>query len=253
MTRTVPGAKVERADRRATLPQLLRGAPADLSRWLGEDRRVSVGFFLGLVFIGATSYGLVMGGWRGPLQAVYTGIKLPILILLTTTGNGLLNAILAPLLGLNFSPRKTWQAILITFSIAMSTLGALAPISAFVVWSLPSLGLVSATNHTTYAFLQLLHFGLIAVCGLIGNWVLWPTLRQQSGSARVASLVLASWLGANLLLGSQICWVLRPFIWDESRPVEFVGPEYLRGSFYETVFNAAARLLKEGQPPIKQP
>jgi len=32
--------------------------------------------------------------------------------------------------------------------------------------------------------------------------------------------------------------VLRPFICDPSRPVEFIGQEYLRGSFLKTGFNA---------------
>jgi hypothetical protein len=54
---------------------------------------------------------------------------------------------------------------------------------------------------------------------------------------------LFAWLACNLFLGSQICRVLRPFIWDPARPVEFIGPEYWRGSFYETVFAAARRLL----------
>jgi hypothetical protein len=94
-----------------------------------------------------------MGAWRDAWQALYTGIKLSLVILLTTHGHTLLNGLLAPLLGLNL------------------------------------------------------------------------TFRQ------------------SLLLGSQICWVLRPFIWDPARPVEFLGPEYPRGSFYETVFEAARRLL----------
>jgi hypothetical protein len=76
-----------------------------------------------------------------------------------------------------------------------------------------------------------------------GNLCLVPLLRQWSGSAVIARKVLLAWLAVNLLLGSQICWVLRPFIWDPARPVEFLGPEYLHGSFYETVFEAARRLL----------
>ena len=42
-----------------------------------------------------------MGSWASPLQSLYAGIKLPLVILLTTLGNGLLNGMLAPLLGLN--------------------------------------------------------------------------------------------------------------------------------------------------------
>ena len=31
--------------------------------------------------------------------------------------------------------------------------------------------------------------------------------------------------------------------WDPARPVVFIGREYFHGSFYETVFEAARRLL----------
>jgi hypothetical protein len=46
--------------------------------------------------------------------------------------------------------------------------------------------------------------------------------------------------GGELVLGSQICWVLRPFIRDPTRPVEFIGREYFHGLFFETVFEAHA-------------
>jgi hypothetical protein len=72
---------------------------------------------------------------------------------------------------------------------------------------------------------------------------LLPVLRQWTRDAASAKRVLFAWLAVNLFLGSQICWVLRPFIWDPAGPVRFIGREYLRGSFYETVFEAARRLV----------
>jgi hypothetical protein len=68
-------------------------------------------------------------------------------------------------------------------------------------------------------------------------------LREWAGRTDVAGRVLVAWVGTNLFLGSQICWVLRPFIWDPAGPPRFIGQEYLRGSFFETVFNALLRLL----------
>jgi hypothetical protein len=68
-------------------------------------------------------------------------------------------------------------------------------------------------------------------------------LKNGTKKGRVAFRVLLAWLAANLFLGSQIAWVLRPFIWDPAGPVEFIGRQYFHGSFYETVFGAARRLL----------
>lgn len=222
---------------------LLRAHPDRLTTWLKTCRRERLVWCVGLVLLGGGIYGAVMGAWREPLQALYTGIKLPLVILLTTLGNAMLNAMLAPLLGLNFTFRQTFMVVLMTFAIAAVILGAFSPIAAFLVWNTPPLTAATRLSSPEYGFLQLVLVLFIAGAGVTGNICLEPLLRQWSGSAAVARNVLVAWLGVNLLLGSQICWVLRPFIWDPARPVEFLGPEYLRGSFYETVFEAARRLL----------
>jgi hypothetical protein len=91
--------------------------------------------------------------------------------------------------------------------------------------------------------LQLTLAGFIALAGILGNVRLLPLLRQFTSQATVARRVLFAWLASNLSLGSQISWVLRPFIWDPAGPVQFIGRQYFHGSFYETVFDAARRLL----------
>jgi len=70
-----------------------------------------------------------------------------------------------------------------------------------------------------------------------------PLLRQVAGSRSAARNVLFAWLAGNLFLGSQLCWVLRPSIWDPGQPVAFVGRQFFHGSFFETVFEALRRLL----------
>jgi ABC-type uncharacterized transport system permease subunit len=83
------------------------------------------------IVLGSGAYGAVMGSWRGAWQAFYTGIKLPLVILLTTLGNGLLNGMLAPLLGLNLTFRQSLAVVLMSFAIVSVMLGALSP----VAWS----------------------------------------------------------------------------------------------------------------------
>jgi hypothetical protein len=98
-------------------------------------------------------------------------------------------------------------------------------------------------SSSEYGVMQLSLAGFIALAGVAGNAHLLPLLSAWARSRRVARRVLFAWLAGNLFLGSQIAWVLRPFIWDPARPVEFIGREYFRGSFFETVFTAACRLL----------
>ena len=222
---------------------LLHAQPTSLLEWLKHWRTGRVFWCMAVVIAGAGLYGAVMGSWRDAWQALYTGIKLPLVILLTTLCNTLLNGMLAPLLGLNLTFRQSLLMVLMTFAIAAVMLGALSPVAAFVVWNTPPLTAATRLVSPEYGMLQLTLVAFIAYAGVTGNLCIMPLLRQMSGSAAVARNVLLAWLAGNLLLGSQICWVLRPFIWDPARPVEFLGPEYLRGSFYETVFEAVRRLL----------
>ena len=94
-----------------------------------------------------------------------------------------------------------------------------------------------------YGFLQLTLAVFVACAGIVGNMRLLPMLSQWTANLGVARRVLFAWLAGNLFLGSQICWVLRPFIWEPHGPLRFISPEYLHGSFFETVFEAVRRLL----------
>lgn len=221
----------------------LRAGPDNFHEWVTRRQLALLAFCVITIVVGAGGYGTVMGSWRDSLQAVYTGIKLPLVVLLTTLGNGLLNGMLAPLLGLNMTFRQSLTSVLISFAITAIVLGALSPVALFIVWNTPPLTQGTTLASAEYGFLQLTLTMFVALAGVTGNIRLLPLLRYWAPTDAIARNVLLVWLAGNLLLGSQICWVLRPFIWDPKRPVEFIGPEGFHGSFFETVFQAIWRLL----------
>jgi hypothetical protein len=221
----------------------LRAEPARFRGWMLRRERNLVVFCVVTILAGAGSYGAVMGWWRDPVQALYTGIKLPLVILLTTLGNGLLNGMLAPLLGLNVTFRQSLSMVLLSFAMTAMVLGALSPVALFIVWNTPPLAAGTTASSPGYALLQLTLAAFVTLAGVMGNLRLVPLLREWAGSVAVARNVLLAWLVGNLFLGSQICWVLRPFIWEANRPVEFIGQNCFQGSFFETVFRALLRLL----------
>jgi hypothetical protein len=223
--------------------RFLRADAGRLREWTVKSQAELVRFCVGTIVVGAGVYGAVMGWWRSPLQALYVAIKLPLLILLTTLGNGLLNGMLAPLLGLELSFRQCFTLVLVSFSLAAAILGALSPIGLFIVWNTPPLTTQTWLTSPEYCFLQLTLVLFIAAAGIIANVKLLPLLRQFAMTAGIARKVLFAWLAGNLFLGSQLCWVMRPFIWDPAGPVTFIGRQYFHGSFYETVFEAIRHLL----------
>ena len=226
-----------------TVGSFLRAGSGRVRGWISERNSSVAVFSVTAVIMGAGLYGAAMGSWREPLQSLYTGIKLPLAILLTTLGNGLLNGMLAPLLGLNVTLRQSLVLVLFGFAITALILGALSPVALFLVWNTPPLNAATLLSSPEYGFLQLNLAVFIAVAGITGCARLWPLLREWAGNARIGARVLFAWLATNLFLGSQVCWMLRPFIWDPAGPPRFIGQEYLRGSFFETVFEAAQRLI----------
>ncbi len=191
------------------------------------------------ILIGSGLYGAAMGCWRAPLQAFYTAMKFPIVILVTALGNALLNAMLAPLLGVNLGLRQSILMVLMSFAIASAVLGGLAPLLAFVVSNTPPFDIELGAALLAYRFTQLMVVAGIVYSGVVANVRLLPLLEVHAVSRRAARCVLLAWLAGNLFLGSQICWVLRPFIGRPQDAVAFLGREPYRGNFFETVFQAA--------------
>ena len=75
----------------------LRADAGTFHEWVTRRESQLIAFCIVAIIAGAGTYGAVMGLWSCPLQALYAGIKLPLVILLTTLGNGLLNGMRAPL------------------------------------------------------------------------------------------------------------------------------------------------------------
>ena len=78
---------------------------------------------------------------------------------------------------------------------------------------------------------------------MVANVRLLGLIEHASRGRMVALQTLFAWLAGNLLLGSQIAWVLRPYIGPDNLPVEFLRSEPWRGNFFEAFGSALLRLL----------
>lgn len=222
---------------------LLRGELATIGGWMERWNVRRSALQVAVIVTGTGLYGAAMGWWRDPQQAFYVAVKFPLIILLTTAGNALLNAMLAPLLGLNIPFRQAGSAILMSFTITAAILGAFSPLLAFMVWNAPDLAAKNISS-STYPLILLAHVLVIALAGVTGNVRLFQLLAQRGGSRTVARRVLFAWLAVNLFLGSQLSWILRPFIGSPALPVEFVRKAAFHGNFFEAVFHSLRQILQ---------
>lgn len=225
-----------------TAKLLLCGDRDETLRFLERRGWKHLGACLVTVLIGSGVYGATVGLWRSPEQALYAAIKIPALIFFTCAGNALLNGMLAQLLGSSLSFRQTSTAILLSFAVASIILSSFAPIALFVLFNTPALSAINAI--TGHSVMLLTHVFLIACAGVIANRLLLRRIKLLNPIA-TARRIMFGWLTGNLLLGSQIAWVLRPFIGSPRLLVQFLRPDFLRGNFFEAVGRALTHLLTQ--------
>ena len=225
------------------VPVLLRGEARPIRGWMEHWSAARLVLCLAVVIVGSGAFGAALGSWRAPEQALYTGIKLPLILLLTALGNGLLNAMLAPLLGLNLGLRQSLLAVLLSFTIAAAILGAFSPLLWFLLWKVPLATADWRAAFTSHSLILVVETAMIAFAGITANIRLVQLLRELSGHRGIARKVLLAWLAGNLLLGSQLAWILRPFVGSPGLPVQFLRPNPFDGNFYEMIWNHFRHLL----------
>ncbi|HWB60572.1 MAG TPA: hypothetical protein VG733_13850 [Chthoniobacteraceae bacterium] len=222
---------------------LCRGDSEQIALWLDERDLRWLAFCAASIVAGCALYGGVVGLWRAPAQAVYTAVKMPLLVFLTCGANALLNGMLAQLLGSGLGFRQTSLAILMSFATSSVVVAALSPVSLFVCLNTPPPA-AHAEHGAAHSVMILCNVVFIAYAGVVANQRLLRMLAHRCGNARVARRVFGSWLAGNLFLGAQISWILRPFIGSPLLAVQFLRDNPFHGNFYETVFNALKNTIQ---------
>lgn len=213
---------------------LLLGGTASSDLWVeGRDLR-SVPICLATIGLGVGLYGASIGIWQGPRQAAFVAVKLPLVIVLTLGINGLLNGILALLLGVRLGFVQTAIALLSAFSVFALIVGSLSPITLGMALDAP--GPESAQAGPTHRQLILVHTSIIAFAGLVSTCRLHRLLRRFSSSPGAAKNGLIALITGNLFAGAQVGFLLRPIFGQPGLVIEFLRPDLFEGNFYESVW-----------------
>jgi hypothetical protein len=226
---------------------LCRGDAARIAPWLKKPEPRWLLTCAATIVAGCALYGAVVGLWRAPEQALYTAIKMPLLIFLTCGLNALLNGLLAHVLGAGLGFRQCALIILMSFTIAALVLACFSPIALFILINAPPLA--SAGAGAAHSLVLLMDVLLVAYAGVLANRRLLQLLRQVCVSPAAGTRVFWSWLAGNLFLGAQLAWVLRPFIGDPSLTVQFLRPHPMHGTFYDAVLFSFTALFQHPQTP----
>ena len=160
-------------------------------------------------------YGAVMGtfgGVRGEraLQLVYSGLKVPLLLLVTFALSVPSFFVLNTLLGVRADFGRALRALVATQAVLTIVLASLAPFTA--LWYASS-GAYRPAILFNAAMFALASF---AAQGLLRRW--YAPLIARNPRHRV---LLRTWIVIYAFVGVQMAWVLRPFVGDPGQPTRF--------------------------------
>ncbi|MFL6193351.1 MAG: hypothetical protein ACJ75H_04225 [Thermoanaerobaculia bacterium] len=228
----------------ATAWGLLRGAEVFLADIAAGRNllRYWVRLCLGMT-VCAALYGAVLGFWHGPELALYSAVKLPAVLLLTSALTVAFAWTAAAVLGL---PLRFGQVAVLTFlalAVGSLLLASLAPVAGFFTLCAPA---PSERERTAHNVLYLLHTAFVGSCGLAGTVALWRAMRRLDAPVRTLRAVYVVWVFAFALVGGEVAWVLRPFVGSVYMPVVFLRPDALDGNVYEFILKDILPHLASG-------
>jgi hypothetical protein len=197
--------------------------------------------------IGGAIYGFSFGLWRAPEQAIYSAIKLPLLLLAVVAASAVINGVFALLLRSGIGVLQGTVAILLSFSVAVLILAALAPVAMLLALSVPGPEMAATRPAETYRTAELVlffHIIVIGACGVVGNFRLYRLLKRLAPTPAIARRVLLSWILVDGIVGSQLSWILRPFLCKPHLSPEFFRDSALDGNFFEELWRIVGPLMQ---------
>jgi len=130
-------------------------------------------------------------------------------------------------------------------------LGAVAMASTLIA-SLATVAFFFSLTTTSYHFIKLLHvvFFVYAGASSLDFLMSMPSRISRRRGASTPIYLRVAWLILYAFVGTQLAWVLRPFIASPNEPFEIFRDR--SGSFYESVGQSSMHFLtgsRETPPP----
>jgi len=210
--------------------------------------------FLLLSVLNCAIYGAVMGAsnllqgadmalWQKLALIFTTAIKVPTLFLLT------LLIVLPPIYVSN-----SFSGARLSFPQVLATLLGSIALASTLLASLATVAVFFSITTLSYNFIKLLHVGFFAYAGTCGVMFLTRQFSAIGTAQRRTPVHLQlAWMLLYIFVGTQLAWVLRPFIASPNEPFQIFRDR--SGSFYEAVHRSAWLLItgERETPPAAEP
>ena len=200
-----------------------------------------------VIFVLAFFYGVVMGSYNSFFQAMVTGFKVPLLLILALFICFPAFYVIQYMLGSKMNLLQMVNTILSGFVVFTTIMASFAPIIIFFM--------ITGNN---YAFLKLLHVGIFVFSGIFGMHTIMEALKfsceKKNVYPKIGINICKIWIIIFAFVGMQLAWNLRPFLGDKNMPVEVFRQR--EGNFYLAVFQSIGDVLgvhpKQNQNQLEQ-
>jgi hypothetical protein len=188
-------------------------------------------------------YGIVMGSYHGFLQAITSGIKVPVLFTLVLLICFPAFYIIQFILGSKLQIYQMICIILAGFVLTTAIMISFAPIVVFF--------LLTGSN---YYFLQLLHISIFILSGILGMKTIVDALKfsceKKNVYPQVGVVVFRFWIIILAFVGIQFAWNLRPFLGDRDQPFKLF--RQYEGNFYTAIIYSIRQLSGSDNKDLKR-
>jgi len=178
-------------------------------------------------------YGLIIGSQHSIVQALSSGIKLPILFLLTIAICLPALFIFSAFFGSKRSLKQTFVLLLAGTSVMGIALTGFAPVTLFFI--------VTTRHYQFFKIFNVLFFGISGLLGIVFFGRMQSQFFDENANQKVRTLFLRIWFLLYAFVGTQLAWTLRPFFGAPDMPFQIIRE--LGGNFYTDILKSAGHIL----------
>lgn len=191
-----------------------------------------------LILIFTFLYGVIMGSYNGWLQSIVTGIKIPVLIMLSLficfPALYVIQSMIGSTMTISQMANIIFSGIFVFSTIALS----FGPIVIFFM-----------ITSDSYSFLKLLHVAIFAFSGIFAVKTIINGLKfsceKKNLYPRLGMTIFRIWVFILAFVSSQLAWNLRPFV--GSRELQFELLREREGNFFIAVIHSLGDIVSPGE------
>ena len=181
-------------------------------------------------------YGIIMGSYNGLLQSIVTGIKIPVLIMLSLLICFPALYVVQSLIGSTMTLFQMANIIFSGFFVFSTIALSFAPIVIFFM-----------ITSDSYSFLKLLHVAIFTFSGIFAVKTIINGLKfsceKKNIYPKLGMNIFKIWVFILAFVSSQLTWNLRPFV--GSRDLNFELFRERKDNFFIAVIQSVGDLVKK--------